>query len=1210
MYIKSIVLDGFKSYAQRTEITGFDAMFNAITGLNGSGKSNILDSICFVLGISNLHQVRATNLQELVYKNGQAGITKATVSITFDNSDPEQCPFGYSQYEEIVVTRQVVVGGRNKYMINGSAAPNQKVADLFKSVSLNINNPHFLIMQGRITKVLNMKPPEILSMIEEAAGTRLYESKRENAEKVIEKKESKLREVDSLIEEETGPKLERLKKERDSYIEYQKIVREIDHLNKIYIAWQFTCAQKDRASSAEQLAKLEESIKQLNDRCSEITGLVEELSTEIESLEKQIQGEQADALVTLEKELHTKQQADAISSSNYDESVKEIKSQTKKLKELKKILVDDESILAKKRQELDQNTAANADAVRQRQEVKDSFAAAQKRFQTEAAGLASNEDGENATLNDQLIAAKNAISEAETVMKSSEMKVKHSEAEVKKRKAEVKQTSAEYDKDKVTLDNTSKQIKRFEDEQKQSKYVEGSLEKVRQEKSDLQKEAEQLQKEYNSLSDRFPSLQFDYTAPDRNFPHKKVRGPVAKLIQVKDVSTATALEVVAGGKLYNIVVDDDKTAQVLLDKGQLRRKYTILPLNKLTAKPVDGRSVARAKSLVGESNASLALELVGYEKQIEAAMVHVFGNTFVCTNSQDARKVTFDKQIMRRSVTLEGDSFDPAGTLTGGSRPQSSGILSKLSEINEIAHKLAECKELLLEKDSELVAVNKSYEQFSKLQQQLSRKQKEFELLRDKLKQTTHGAQLERIEKLEETISTEKQGINAAKETKEASKKKVAELEHMIKNAKEMHEQCLKQLETEMAAAKKEMENLEKKYAKTEQHSETLKLEVLTLEKQVDECKTQVEEVTQEIVELEKRSAELKEKVAVTRAAAKETEGALKAHRQQLAAWNKEMSSKVTELKKLKQEHTAATLKIEQFDHDMEAVENSAESASKEVENLKQKYDWIADEQQYFGQANSAYDFSQNDPERTASQISKLQEKRKGLERNVNMRAMSMLDQAQAQHNDMLRKRRILVQDKEKLAIVIAELNEKKNIAVEKAYKQVNKDFTSIFSTLLPGATAKLAPPDGASCLDGLEVKVGFGDVWKDSLTELSGGQRSLVALSLILSMLLFKPAPLYILDEVDAALDLSHTQNIGQMLKSHFTHSQFIVVSLKDGMFTNANVLFRTKFVDGVSTVTRYTQKAQGKPPLTERNGGTTSTVTVKNRDSVPENKRKRVKT
>lgn len=178
MFIKHIVIDGFKSYAQRTEIGPFDPMFNAITGLNGSGKSNILDAICFLLGISNLSQVgfataictlatvmrdilakwawfihnrslqvRAGSLQELVYKGGQAGVTKATVTITFDNSDQKQSPLGYESHDQITVSRQVVIGGRNKYLINGSNAPPSRVQDLFRSVQLNVNNPHFLIMQ-------------------------------------------------------------------------------------------------------------------------------------------------------------------------------------------------------------------------------------------------------------------------------------------------------------------------------------------------------------------------------------------------------------------------------------------------------------------------------------------------------------------------------------------------------------------------------------------------------------------------------------------------------------------------------------------------------------------------------------------------------------------------------------------------------------------------------------------------------------------------------------------------------------------------------------------------------------------------------------------------------------------------------------------------------------------------------------------------------
>jgi hypothetical protein len=107
MHIKEVTLEGFKSYAGRTVVSGFDPLFNAITGLNGSGKSNILDSICFVLGITDLRQVRAASLQELVYKQGQAGVTKATVSIVFDNSDRSRSPLGYEDSPEITVTRQV-----------------------------------------------------------------------------------------------------------------------------------------------------------------------------------------------------------------------------------------------------------------------------------------------------------------------------------------------------------------------------------------------------------------------------------------------------------------------------------------------------------------------------------------------------------------------------------------------------------------------------------------------------------------------------------------------------------------------------------------------------------------------------------------------------------------------------------------------------------------------------------------------------------------------------------------------------------------------------------------------------------------------------------------------------------------------------------------------------------------------------------------------
>jgi structural maintenance of chromosome 2 len=162
--------------------------------------------------------------------------------------------------------------------------------------------------------------------------------------------------------------------------------------------------------------------------------------------------------------------------------------------------------------------------------------------------------------------------------------------------------------------------------------------------------------------------------------------------------------------------------------------------------------------------------------------------------------------------------------------------------------------------------------------------------------------------------------------------------------------------------------------------------------------------------------------------------------------------------------------------------------------------------------------------------------------------------------------------DKTKIENTLIKLDDYKLEALKKTWQQVNTDFGAIFGELLPGGNCRLDPIEDEDISSGLIIKVALGGIWKAGLSELSGGQRSLVALALILALLQHKPAPLYILDEVDAALDLSHTQNIGGLLKTRFNGAQFIVVSLKEGMFNNANVLFRTKVKDGISSVERFT--------------------------------------
>lgn len=235
---------------------------------------------------------------------------------------------------------------------------------------------------------------------------------------------------------------------------------------------------------------------------------------------------------------------------------------------------------------------------------------------------------------------------------------------------------------------------------------------------------------------------------------------------------------------------------------------------------------------------------------------------------------------------------------------------------------------------------------------------------------------------------------------------------------------------------------------------------------------------------------------------------------------------------------------------------------------MESEHEWIASDRELFGRPKTPYDFTALNITESKRSLQNLTERFQGMKKKINPKVLNMIDSVEKKESALKNMMKTVIRDKRKIEETIVSLDEYKKEALHKTWTKVNYDFGYVFADLLPGSFAKLDPPENKTISDGLEVKVSLGKVWKSSLTELSGGQRSLIALSLILALLQFKPAPMYILDEVDAALDLSHTQNIGRLIKTRFKGSQFIVVSLKDGMFQNANRIFRTQFREGTSCV------------------------------------------
>ncbi|KAI3991267.1 hypothetical protein MKX01_034586 [Papaver californicum] len=1018
MYIKEICLEGFKSYATRTVVPGFDPLFNAITGLNDSGKSNILDSICFVLGITNLQQVRAANLQELVYKQGQAGITKATVSVVFGNSDRNRSPLARS-----------------------------------KSISF----PHFLIMHGRITKVLNMKPPEILSMLEEAAGTRMYETRKEDALKTLEKKQSKVDKIDRLLDGEILPALEKLRKEKCQYMQWANGNAELDRLRRFCVAFDFVQAEQTRDSAVNGVEQIKASITQIDTDTKTMKLNIQDMETNISNFttekdailggEVKTLSEKVDALscdlVKATSVLKNQEDSLRVEKRNAEKHAKSIEDIKRSIEERDSAVrkAEDGAIDLKKRcSDLSKNLEDY-----------------EKEYQGVLAGKSSG--NEDKCMEDQLADAKAAVGTAETELKqlktklATQLRIKGAEAVAVEN--ELRNYKTDIEKIKTALESVP--------------YNDGQMEALQKDRQLELEVVQKLRDETRILSGQSARAQFTYRDPVKNFDRSKVKGIFVKLIKAKDSSTLTALEiryliVVAGGKLYNVVVDNEDTGAQLIEKGGLRNRVTIVPLNKFQRNILPQQMQREAVNSV-HGNAEIALSLVVYDEEVkvqdlflylgmllglicnsdglymlQAAVEHVFGSSFVCKTSDAAKQ-----ELLR--------------------------ILHALAEAES---KLSFHEKRLLDIENKISHLQPLQKKFMDLKSQLELKSYELSLFQSRAEQNEHHKLAELVKKIEQELDEAKQSVKEKQLLCDKCLSTVSLLEKSIKEHTNKRESILKGLDKKIKATKVKMQSSSKDLKEYENERERLIMEK--------------EAVIQEHASLESQLADLETQISSLAVDVDK-------HRAKINSINHDRDQAQSEL-------SLVRAKMKECDSQISGI-------AKEQQNLQHKLSEANLERKKMENEWTDYDFSSCNPHKSREELEKLQ-----------------ADQS--------------------------------------------RDFGSIFSTLLPGTMAKLEPPEGCNFLDGLEVRVAFGTVWKQSLSELSGGQRSLLALSLILALLLFKPAPLYILDEVDDALDLSHTQNIGRMIKSHFLHSQFIVVSLKEGMFNNANVIFRTKFVDGVSTVQR----------------------------------------
>lgn len=1245
MHIEEVVIEGFKSYATRTVISGWDPSFNAITGLNGTGKSNILDAICFVLGIDNLKQVRASNLQDLIYKRGQAGVTRASVTIIFSNEDPSQSPIGYKDSPRLTVSRQIAIGGKNKYLINGHNAQKMAIENLFQSVQLNVNNPHFLIMQGQITRILNMRPFDTLALVEEAAGTRMFEDRKERAINTLSKKEGKVSEIDILIQETIHPKLLKLKSDRTNFLEWKNKEQELERLLRTLRISQYLLIQEEIRNHSETISSSLREQKEMETRKNERTNELLRLKEELQELQSSDAMEKDDqqTLLHLKKDFKECSKKLEIEETKMSLQVSSLSEMENRLRELE---ILDEDVEAK----INNLKITFINPLKEKVLLIDESDSIKRgELEKDRSLLASLQTGTNSTNTNNTITTTSLTGYAGLLKEAREARREAQEEHslLLKREEELRLPSL-----MLSSEGGQEII---------AKAYEDHLELISLDEKKLSISKERLlflnsSKSFNENLTEIPLLRqklgiaknqedslrssLRWALGNYSASIKGVYGTIASLLHFKEdllPEFSTALETSLGPKISNIVVEDEGVARQLLDSSSSSsssshssnsQRLTIIPLNRIksSTKIITPEMLKEAERL-SPGNCISAISLLNLSKipnNLMDAIKFALEGVMLCRTKEAASIVAFNPKISLRAITLEGDVYEPWGTLSGGSK--SSGgrgdtlercqkyhilkeerlrIEERLEDLLKKEDLLRISKKEILELEREILLIgqkisqqNRSFDESpeGKAFRNGLKIEEEIRLLPEEIKKSSLlilelETKCKRLEEENKEWMGDRDGVlTRLKERISISENSLSSSKGMAKNSPrrdlEVKEGELKDLNMKSSLFKSEKELLSMEKIPEIRLIISNEQEILMDFVEEKELKRRsVEQLSSKINEILAASATLTNAIRLLSLSLEEGDIEIDSFTQRLSSCRKQLALRKQEMSSLEAANPFL-LKIGGFEDDYDEIPKNVSSSGIEA----------------------AIDDC-------------LLHLKKG-KRAINGRVMEMIEGIEEKEIQLQEMLKMVRKDRSMIEGTIDELDHYMLDSLQDTWKKVDADFDSILSELLPGANGKLViSGDGDGDGDlvpgdkealarllverGLEIRVSLGDggstgknsskrsdvKFKSGLAELSGGQRSLVALALILSLLQFKPAPLYILDEVDAALDLHHTEAIGRILRSdRFGGAQFIVVSLKEGMFECANCLFRTKFHDGISGVERITSSSMNVKQNTNNTKGSSS--------------------
>ncbi len=1117
-YITNLKLRGFKSFNNHTNLQ-FGSGFNCIAGANGSGKSNVLDALCFVLGRLSTKSIRADNYGDLIYTKDGNKAKGGFVSITFDNSSGI---FGNNS-KKIELVREITKEGKTKYWLNGKRATRTQVLELLELSQIRPEG-HNIILQGDISSFITMSGKDKRKLIEEIAGIGVYERKKESAIRELDKVETKLRDV-QIVMNEKKTYLNSLETDKKTAEKYQSYLSEEKSAKSTELHLKLGTANKRRQEVASKLEKVEKQRSRFQSQIDDSNKKIDFIENKIHDVEGKIEKKGGEEQLEIQKEIEDLRFDIENGKSLIKSSNNEIRRIEDRRKQLDKNLKDISGKIKIKDDELRELRKNHKDLDSKESSIKKELG---------VSGLSVNDLAEE-------------IEKKEVLLSELETKKTNYVEERASLKGNLEVLSMKIDSLSGTLKDVlvlEKKIEKTKDIKTHYKNALIEINSMSDRDSEIFVEIKELRKKMLDEEAKLNKLQFELNASHEALMRDKaigailrykgklgeIYGTVAQLGEV-DEEYSTALKVAAGGRLKNIVVKDEKVAIKCLNYLRSKRLgvATFLPLNKINS--YSNSSVPRGNGVV-----DMAHNLIKTEIKFKKVFENILGNTVIVNDTETAKRLGIGKYQM---VTLEGDIFSRSGSISGGYRRESSLSFSKKTSDDElellmknIDHFRSKVKNLEKERDSIDKELIKMRKQKSEIESGMGSLEEPDE----------SSAELKN--RLGDLIKEHKQGSERFK----VIERELKSLTDLLQKTKiERNSLKSKSKELQFGKQKKDLDKIDSARS-------NLNAEIATIEATIENALLPEKENISKVV----RSLE-KEKVEFNTQIKTESEN-VKTKTTRLSHMEKAEKEFYGQLKKLFSEKTKLGDLLKKEQSTIKEIDLKGLGENEEFNTLNIAKAKLESELSAIKEEIEPYQKIKTLPylktiQATKQKQAEMRNKVNSLG-NVNMKALEIYEEVRKEWEKLNWRVTKLDTERQSIADVINAIETKKKNVFMETFNKISTNFARIYSSINNDVVKgniilenEDNPFDGGVMIKVIKPGANY-------LTALSGGERAMVAISFLFAIAEFNPSPFYLLDEIDAPLDGVNVNKMAELLKEYAKNSQLIIISHKDSVMSSAELL------------------------------------------------------